>query len=190
MRPWCFSGGAKGADYLFGRCAEKVGHTVIHYSFEGHKAFAKTNLVVLTDDELREADPYLKMANKQLKRSFPARYDDTNNLLRRNYWQVKNTHQVYAVAPLDEQGKILGGTAWAVQMAINMSVPVYVFDLNTNEWYSYDFELNRWLACTGWRKLAPAANFPGRKYTGIGSRDLTPQGERAILDLYGLQSIS
>jgi len=142
----CLSGGAPGADVAWGIAAECSGHTAVHWSFKGHKPGTKENIFVLDDDELFEADEYLKEANKFLKRSLPFRKPWIMNLLRRNWYQVKYIDSLYAVGTLNESavihehgtGKyhlnqfdrhsperkedyvdhmgVNGGTAWACQM--------------------------------------------------------------------------
>lgn len=142
----CLSGGALGADTAWGKAASLSGHTVVHWSFKGHKSATTENIFVLDDEELSEADPHLKEANKFLKRSLPFRKPWIMNLLRRNWYQVKYIDSLYAVGTLNNlavihknpPGKFYlnqfnrndptrkddyidhmgvdGGTAWACQM--------------------------------------------------------------------------
>lgn len=175
----CYSGGATGADTLFGECAEQAGHQIVHYSFKGHRKIPKHG-VILSQEQLNEADPYLKEVNKWLKRSFPCRFESTTNLLRRNYWQIKDTEKVYAISEIDEHSLVKGGTAWAVHMAILRKVPcVWVFDQAKNCWFMWRIGGCEWHLYTG------IPNMPCGKYTGIGTRDLKPNGIKAIKELYG-----
>ena len=98
----CLSGGAVGADTTFGNCAESVGHTVVHYVFHGMRTKCKNGLIFVEQENLLKADPYLKQANKILKRRFPTSSGYVNNLLRRNYYQVKETKRVYAVSSISD----------------------------------------------------------------------------------------
>ncbi len=180
-----FSGGAEGADSLFGECAEKIGHKVVHFGFEGMKLPSKIkedNVCYLNDVMLKEADVYLKRANLKLERSFPTKTYYTNNLLRRNYFQVKKSMSVYAVAALDlEKNIVLGGTGWAVQMAVDIKIPeVYVFDLKTSKWFYYEYVEGKF------HKMIDRPIKPTGYYTGIGSRpqNLTVEGIEAIRKLY------
>lgn len=147
----CLSGGADGADRLFGEQAEKLGHQVVHWSFSGHKTpVPLEDRVLLSEEMLREADPFLIEAGKNLKRRVPFKKPVIINLLRRNYFQIRYTDQVIAVgnldplvAPIIQQSRfrswsntigdpdlkvvgvagstgIQGGTAWACQMYIDM----------------------------------------------------------------------
>ncbi len=65
----CLSGGADGADLVWGAEARRYGHKVLHFSFAGHRTQAPPDeLVILSDNGLRRADPYLAKANARLKR--------------------------------------------------------------------------------------------------------------------------
>lgn len=137
----CLSGGAAGADITWGNEASSVGHQVIHWSFEGHKSQDPSNTYLLTDEELHEADDFLKEANLTLKRrlDFKKFYI---KLLQRNWYQIKYADAVYAVGTLNEKASIYepkngfdpkyhitndrkdrlginGGTAWACQMYLD-----------------------------------------------------------------------
>lgn len=182
----CYSGGATGADALFGQCAEKVGHKVIHYSFEGHGSKEK-NTVKLNMFELMEADPYLQDANKYIRRTFPSKKAEVNSLLRRNYYQVRETKRVYAVCPLDDRGIPLGGTAWAVAMAVVLKVrDIHVFDTFKGLWVRF-VEVDPTTKQFIWKAIEwTQVPFPSRQYTGIGSRTISASAEKAVKQLYGL----
>lgn len=182
LMPLLLSGGADGADTLFGQEAKKVGHDVRHYTFGKYyrnSLHDSASVMILTDEQLKEADPALKRANETLHRRFPTHDPKVDNLLRRNYWQIKTTEAVYAVAPLEAGKYIIGGTAWAVQMAIDRKVkPIYLFNLVDNKWYFW--------AKDHWFQLNPLNLIAEHwdRYTGIGSRQLTPEGKEAIRKLY------
>jgi hypothetical protein len=178
----CFSGGAAGADYLFGECAALCSHKVMHFSFKGHKAKSKTNVYPIADEDLLQADKYLLEANKLLKRTFPTDSHYVNNMLRRNFFQIKATEKVYAVTYMDiKTGLPLGGTAWAVLMAAQRGVKeIYLYDQKDYRWWSADGVTDigiDWI----YETEVPS---PSGYYTGIGSTDLSSDGEEAIVKLY------
>lgn len=177
------SGGAEGADVLFGELAEKAGHEVKHYSFAGHYAAEKgrSHCIMLTLFELKEADPHLLKANETLKRKFPTSHFYMDNLLRRNYYQVKSTNRVYAISTLEKDEKrVKGGTGWAVQMAVDLKVPeIYVYDQEADGWFKYSYEEKKFVP--HFRMDVPK---PDGDYTGIGSRELNKLGAEAIRRLY------
>lgn len=163
----CYSGGAAGADRLFGLLASEYGHEQIHFSFIGHKSHVDKNTVLelpiefLTSPEIKEK---LKIANKTLQRSVP-KFGYVYNLLARNSFQIYNTERVYTIGKLSSPSMLDGGTAWAVQMYIDMDVPheIYHYDINDNKIYSYDDVLKYFVEV----ETVPK---PYGKWTGIGSR--------------------
>lgn len=183
----CLSGGAEGADILWGQAAELAGHEVVHWVFETY-ALPKNhkNYVILDDDHLSAADPYLTLANKSIKRRWPATKENINNLLRRNHYQVHWSERVYAISSLIQDNSLLGiagGTAWACQMYVDRWLHTET-PLDTCELYLFDQESNQWLTWKKqWEPVTPPK--PYGVYAGIGSRNLTDQGRRAILDIYG-----
>jgi len=169
------SGGADGADTEFQIAAEESGYTVRAHSFEGH---AKKNPARVGHDsgELSIADKHLEKANKTLKRRFPPSSPFSANLLRRNYFQVIDSEQVIAVSRISN-GQVVGGTAWATQMGIDMGKPVYVFDMKTNKWHKWDgkkYSESEVPKITG-------------SFAGIGARKLTPRGRQEIRKLFGIK---
>lgn len=180
------SGGAAGADTAFSESAAEHGHTVVNWTFFGHKSKMKTTLYQLTEDHLKQADEPLIRANKSLLRAFPTKKENTNNLLRRNFFQVRWSESVYAVSRFNQDGSMLGvdgGTAWACQMYVDR----FLFDqepLDLCKLYFFDQETNTWHS---WKRIWTAIEkppMPSGIYAGIGSRDLTKQGKQAIKDLY------
>lgn len=183
----CFSGGAQGADHAWGEMALDRGHDLIHFSFDGHKTAVDHNRQVLSAKQLADADQHLAIASASLARPWPTRNVHVNNLLRRNYFQVRFAERVYAVARLlpSDKGilKISGGTAWACQLFVDRwySDPT----LKECELYLYDLDCKRWMQW--WETWIDVKHLPvphGR-YAGIGSRDISDDGIRAIFEAYG-----
>jgi len=173
------SGGAIGADITFSDFAQSAGHSVIHFHFKGHNSKApKETLVELTHEQLLIADEYLKKANKVLKRRFPTSNWFTNNLLRRNYYQIETSERCYAVSTIKD-GLVQGGTAWACTLFTyvkheNKTCECYVYCQNASQWYKWN---------TFWEPIV-APPSPHGIYTGVGSRDLKENGFEAIRNLY------
>lgn len=160
------SGGAEGSDYMWGAIGEQFGVVSNHYYQKGFKT--PVGNTPLTKEQLKEADEHLIKANETLGRTFPAASEITNSLLRRNWFQVKNADAIYAIGRPDKNNSnvVSGGTAWAVQMAIDEGKPVYVYDLNSFKWFQYvvDKETNtgKWQE-TGTPTLT-------KNFAGIGTR--------------------
>lgn len=71
-----------------------------------------------------------------------------------------------------------GGTGWTVAMAIIMEVPnIYVFDLEENHWYQYNFRHGYWA-----KTHRPPT--PSGRYAGIGTRSLSKFGRGVIQSLF------
>lgn len=179
----CLSGGAIGADLQWGMCAGMAGHAVIHWSFKDHHVKAPAcEVVVLTEEQLEAADGALNVAKRRLKRGYFAPDSFNRQLLRRNWYQVKDAERVYAVANVDDKGAVSGGTAWAVQMFVdrfdNGPCEVYVYDQLTGLWLTWDGYL--------WVRAEPPTPFG--VYAGVGSRDLKPNGKHAIRDILGYKA--
>lgn len=173
----CYSGGAIGADKAWGEIAEHFNHKVIHYVFKEHRSLCD-NLIVLSDEDLNLADKYLQKANKVLLRKFPSKNKFTNSLLRRNYYQIKDSDTCYAIASI-ENNKVSGGTAWATTMFIqNRTGECYVLNQEDNNWYKFDRNSNLFLIM---ESLPPA---PHGKWTGIGSRKITDKSIDRICELF------
>jgi hypothetical protein len=176
----CFSGGAQGADLAFGAIAQSVNHKVIHYHFE-EKYSNRLFFNILSDELLTLADPFVKRANKKIKRKFPSSSIHTNNLLRRNFYQIKDSNSVYAVAPLDsETGFVKGGTAWACQMFLDRNPygDLYLFDIISKNWLTWIPIQNRF------HLMDEKPLMPSGKWTGIGSRFIDKIDEIAIYKLF------
>lgn len=168
------------ADTAWEDIGAEFGVKVIAHSFGGHK-HGGANPLVHSKEELAEADKYLKKANESLKRTYPTSNEYVNNLLRRNWFQVKDADAIYAIGILPGnvlQTYVEGGTGWAVQMAKDIGKKIFVFNQKDNEWY----EMNK---KTGYFEKMITVPMLTKNFAGIGSRELTEEGRLAILQAYG-----
>jgi hypothetical protein len=169
----------------------KYGVKTIAYSFGGHKQEGK-NRVILSTEELNEGFEHVLIANKTMKR-YPqgqARY--IQNLLARNWYQVKNAEAVFAIGKFLDNTKVSGGTGWAVQMAIDNKKPVFVFDQFTSRfdsgqpkmWSYFDYGVNIFVPLTNIPKLT-------ENFAGVGTREINENGIKAIQEIlkHNLSSI-
>lgn len=181
----CLSGGADGADLQWGMMAGRVGHSVIHWSFQDHKSKAPSSEIVILDDtSLGEADSFLKRANLTLKRRFPGKSLFINNLLRRNYYQIRWAESLYAVGVMKD-GQVQGGTAWATQMYMDR----FTIDkepMENCQLYFYDQALDVWLQWkSDWQILETQPPMPIGIWAGVGTRELSDSGKWAIRNVMG-----
>ena len=160
------SGGAVGADYEWARQGAPFGVVSRHY---WHRRRTPYGNVEISEADFHEGVQHVLLANLSLHRR-PEHYMD---LLARNWCQVKYSDAVFAIGMLN-RGVVEGGTAWAVQMAIDVNKPVYLFDQVSERWLTSRDGL--WVNCD-----IPVLT---RHFAGIGSRQITPAGIRAIADVY------
>lgn len=180
----CLSGGAAGSDAQWGMNAGRIGQSVIHWSFVGHKhSVADQEVVRLTDEQLLKADAALRKASKSLKRPWPGKRSRTvSSLLRRNWYQVAWSDSLYAISTINEKNLVDGGTGWAVQMFLDRfeklskfePIPAYVFDQNRKQWF-------QWI--DGWKPIESPPR-PQGIWTGVGTRSLNDDGKWAIRNLF------
>ena len=163
-----YSGGAYGADQIFGVLAHKYGvGKQFHIRPVGnekiHKSLSKLGLqplVAQSDNLFKAVDKIKELLGIEL------RLGTGSNLLARNYYQVNKSESVLAVAYLTGDFKsVLGGTRIAVDLSIALNLPTYVLDVTTENWYSYNYEANQFQLYSGIPTLT-------RKFTGVGTRDI------------------
>ena len=185
------SGGAEGADRAWAKAGDDLGIPVINFTFRKHEPQAMLNkghTRKLTQEQLESANAEITQSSISLDRPLGNMKEYTLNLLRRNWFQVRNSDAVYAVAPIIRKGDkamrvVDGGTGWAVDMGIRHGKDVYVFDNSnkaqhagaiTNQWYKYDMGLGVFQPIKGTPPKPP------KTWAGIGSREISKAGENAI----------
>ena len=167
----CYSGGAAGADRLFGLYANSVGIPAIHFSFDRHKLYVPESESISVPQNLLTSPDIiakLKKANQSLGRSIPKPGTYVYNLLARNSYQVVCTERVYAIGTMVSPTQVDGGTAWAVQMYMDANEvrEIYVYDRVRGTLFTFDNNIGEFVET----ETVPA---PHGKWTGIGSRSAT-----------------
>ena len=184
------SGGAIGADSAWDTIGETFGMINNYHYFYGDKT-PKGNKVITTE-ELKEGVIRVKKTYKILGRPDIPKYYPLHG---RNWFQVKNSDAVYAVSTIlspnevDKKGYtnkskksvVEGGTGYAVEMAIQIDKPVYVFNQRKTQdyeigWYQWDSSENDFI-----KVGTPILT---KDFAGIGTRELNAAGEAAIKEVY------
>ncbi len=159
------SGGAVGSDTVWGELSGQYGAVSEHY---WHGKRTENGNHEITQEEFEEGKEHVLEANKTLHRN-PNNYMD---LLARNYSQVKNADEIFAIGHF--KNKVVdGGTGWAVQMAIDDGKIVNFYDQERDVWGRY---------CNGkWER----SNTPvlTKNFAGIGTRKLNDKGWMAIKEV-------
>lgn len=186
----CYSGGAAGADTIFKETGLAFGIRTIEYRPEDYNQ---------APIELRnEVDIAVKNACEALKRPFQPD-KPYYGLIARDYFQALNSDAIFAISRLvnpnhtDSRGFInksnktvvSGGTGYACEMAIQMKKPVFVFDMNSEHgWYYWEYDTHQFHPVIIKSITYPHIPKLTHNFAGIGSRDVTEAGIKAIEDLF------
>ena len=172
-----FSGGAHGAEAEFGACAERHRVEEVNFTFDGHKIARQRGVRVLNHEELQNGDVSLAYVSRLMHRRF-ADAPTIRKILQTIWYQVNNGQEIYVVGAVLDDGTVRGGTGWGAEFAKLCNKPLHVFDQEKNSWFTWTGE--------EWDKRS-SANGPlitHAHFTGTGTRALTPNGKRAIGELF------
>lgn len=186
----CHSGGAAGADTYWETIGDNYGVKTKAYSYKT-KYHTTENKVEISDTDYEEGVKEITKANRVLSRYGIHKF---MNLLARNWSQVKYSDEVFAIGTIVEPGKkgskgfynksefqvVDGGTGYAVQMAINNGKFVYVFDQDKDKWFRWSYTSLKFIEVTKPLKISY------ENFAGIGTREIKPNGIKAIEDIYKL----
>lgn len=186
----CHSGGAAGADTYWETIGDNYGVKTKAYSYKT-KYHTTENKVEISDTDYEEGVKEITKANRVLNRYGIHKF---MNLLARNWSQVKYSDEVFAIGTIVEPGKkgskgfynksefqvVDGGTGYAVQMAINNGKFVYVFDQDKDKWFRWSYTSLKFIEVTKPLKISY------ENFAGIGTREIKPNGIKAIEDIYKL----
>ena len=168
------SGGARGAENEFGKCAERYGLKEMTFSFVGRESLRRRGLIELTDTELHEGDVSEAYLDAQLHRSLP-RTPMFRKILATIWHQVATAGEVFVIGSILEDGSVKGGTGWAAELAHHMHKSVYVFDQEKKRWHSR--------GDNGWVEI-DEPTISRVRFAGTGTRKLSDEGRRAIHSLF------
>jgi hypothetical protein len=184
----CHSGGATGADTVWDEIGEEFSVKTKAYSYRT-KSHVSPNKVEISDTDYEEGVIQITKANKTLGRFGIHKY---MSLLARNWAQVKYSKQVFAIGTIIKAGEksvkgyknnskndvVDGGTGYAVMMAINQENDVYVFDQIKDKWFRWSYNSLRFV------ELKEVPLITEQDFAGIGTREIQPNGIKAIRDVY------
>jgi hypothetical protein len=168
------SGAATGTEEAFGELAEKFGLRELNFTFAGRECNRRRGLVVLSQEQLMLGSVSFSYFTARTGRHI----GDTAYLRRvlQSIWhQVNPAGEVFCIGEVLPAGSVKGGTGWAVELAKQQQKPVWVFDQKIGCWYEW-FE-NDWRLCNPPR-------ISHYRFCGTGTRHLSPEGRRAIEELF------
>jgi len=172
-----FSGGAPGAEAAFGAAAEAHGIEEVNFTFDGHKMARARGVRMLNHEELQAGDVSLEYVSRLMQR----RYTDAptiRKILQTLWYQVNNGQEIYVMGTVEADGTVRGGTGWGAEFAKLCNKPLHVFDQVQDCWDRWTG--SEWVRCDG--KDLPVITHP--HFTGTGTRNLAPNGQRAIQELF------
>ena len=184
----CHSGGATGSDSYWESIGANFGVKTRAYSYQT-KYHQSPNKVEISDGDYKEGVDEINKANKHMDRFGINKY---MNLLARNWAQVKYSNQVFAIGTIVEPGAkspkgyyskakiqtVDGGTGYAVMMAINNMREVYVFDQIKLKWFRWSYSTMSFI------ELKETPKIRTHNFAGIGTREITADGIKAIEEVY------
>lgn len=184
----CHSGGAIGSDTVWEEVGEEFGVKTKAYSYRT-KSHVSPNKVEISDQDYEQGVVEITKANKTLGRFGIHKY---MSLLARNWAQVKYSKQVFAIGSIIKAGEksskgyknnsksdvVDGGTGYAVMMAINQENDVYVFDQTKDKWFRWSYNALRFM------ETKEVPSITEQDFAGIGTREIQPNGIKAIRDVY------
>ncbi|MGB7219116.1 MAG: hypothetical protein WBD07_09945 [Vicinamibacterales bacterium] len=172
-----FSGGAAGAEAAFGTCAERHGIEEVNFTFEGHHEVRRRGVRALNHEELQAGDVSLEYVSKLMNR----RYSEgvtIRKVLQTLWYQVNSGQEIYVIGTILADNTVRGGTGWGAEFAKLCNKPLYVFDQEKDAWFKWTGIAWQALGAT----TGPVITHP--HFTGTGTRNLQPNGLRAIEQLY------
>ncbi len=168
------SGGATGAEQLFGECAEKWGLVELNFTFEGRTPPRTRGLVRLTDEELSEGAVSPVYVQAHMHRQYPNTPRFTKTL--QSIWhQVNTAQEVFVVGVILADGTVKGGTGWAAELARVWHKPVFVFDQEKCAWFTWNG--SEWTS-------ASEPTITTKRFAGTGTRFISEQAKLAITALF------
>jgi hypothetical protein len=171
-----FSGGAPGAEARFGACAEHHGVEEVNFTFDGHRIERHRGVRVLNHEELLAGDVSLAYVSRLMHRRY-TEGPTLRKVLQTLWYQVNNGQEIYVIGTIQDDLTVRGGTGWGAEFAKLCNKPLYVFDQEKDEWFSWTGEL--------WTPVGagePVLTHP--HFTGTGTRTLNANGARAIDALF------
>jgi hypothetical protein len=168
-----YSGGANGTEAAFGEVAERWGLTEVNFTFEGHKQVRARGRTPLSPRELAAGDVSLVYVSRRLNRTY-SEGTLIRKVLQTLWHMVSRSQQVFVVGQIQEDGTVVGGTGWSVELARMWSKSLWVFDQDQDRWFRWDGE--EWIPGT---PLIESTHL-----TGTGTRYLKDNGRAAIVDLF------
>jgi hypothetical protein len=169
-----YSGGAKGTEATFGQAAERKGNREVNFTFEGHRQERVIGNYLLSPRELAAGDVSLVYVSRRLNRSYNAEGGVIRRVLQTLWHMVSRSQQVFVVGAIQEDGTVVGGTGWSVELARMWNKDLWVFDQDQDQWFQWSGD--------AW--IAGEPTISSIHFCGTGTRYLKDTGKAAINALF------
>jgi len=168
-----YHGGLKGAETAFGETAEQYNVNEVIFSFENHRLNRDKNPIILSEEELQRGDISMEIASRMMNRTY-YETEKIRRVLQTIFHMINKGHQVFVIGTILEDNSVKGGTGWAVELAKLFNRPLYVYDQNHNQWFTWQE--------SSWKEAAPKITY--NTFVGSGTRYLSDEGHAAIEQLF------
>lgn len=168
-----YSGGANGSEAAFGEAAEKWGMQEVNFTFDGHKQVRNRGRYLLSDRELAAGDVSLRYVSRRLSRTY-SEGTLIRKVLQTLWHMVSRSQQVFVIGQIQDDGTVVGGTGWSVELARMWNKDLWVFDQDHGRWFRWDGD--------DWVPGIPRID--SAHITGTGTRYLDGSGRAAIEELF------
>ena len=123
-----YSGGAKGTEAAFGAAAERMGVHEVNFTFDGHRQSRESGRYLLSPRELAAGDVSLVYVSRRLNRTYNAEGGVIRKVLQTLWHMVSRSQQVFVVGMIQDDGTVIGGTGWSVELARIWNKDLWVYD--------------------------------------------------------------
>ena len=166
-----YTGGAKDVDTHVERLCHLYGHTCVVFIPPCHPR--SKSLTPLTQSELDAATSMVTQVAFRLGRQI--HHPISLQYIQRNYHVIQPASLVLALGHFDELGKhLLGGTGWSVVMAQQLGKPLYVFDVDKEQWFWWNPDTQQYQPCDGMTETQIALPTLQDKTAIAGTREEDP----------------
>lgn len=168
-----YSGGANGSESAFGDIGARWGISEVNFTFDGHKQARSVGRYQLSPRELAAGDVSLVYVSRRLNRTY-SEGTLIRKVLQALWHMVSRSQQVFVIGQIQEDGTVVGGTGWSVELARMWSKSLWVFDQDQSRWFRWDDD--------DWVEAEPTIE--ALHFTGTGTRYLKDNGRAAIESLF------
>ncbi|MEZ4321922.1 MAG: hypothetical protein R3F61_30905 [Myxococcota bacterium] len=169
-----YAGGARGAEAAFGELAAQYGLNEVNFTFPEHKQDRTVGSYELSPRELAAGDVSLVYVSRRLNRTYSTEGTLIRKVLQMLWHMVSRSQKVLVVGAIQDDGTVVGGTGWSVELARMWNKDLWVYDQEQRGWFHWD----------GHRWEPGETTLDALHVCGTGTRYLEPHGRAALEELF------